>query len=78
MLDWQMNPHIGSNIIQSNYFSVYCIKHVTLTSLVERWRPETHTFHLIIGEMTITLKDIAMILGLLIHRLLITSTCDID
>jgi len=35
-----------------------------LTALVDRWRPETHTFHLPVGEMTITLEDVAMILGL--------------
>ena len=34
-----------------------------LTALVDRWRPETHSFHLPCGEMTITLQDIAMILG---------------
>ncbi|WVZ88641.1 hypothetical protein U9M48_035138 [Paspalum notatum var. saurae] len=33
-------------------------------SLVDRWRPETHTFHFPCGEMTITLQDMAMILGL--------------
>ncbi|RVW75856.1 Serine/threonine-protein phosphatase 7 long form-like [Vitis vinifera] len=47
-------------------------------SLVERWRPETHTFHLPVGEMTITLQDVAVILGLRIHGLPITGTCDID
>ena len=35
-----------------------------LTALVDRWRPETHTFHLPSGEMTITLQDVGMILGL--------------
>jgi hypothetical protein len=35
-----------------------------LMSLVDRWRPETDTFHLPCGEITVTLQDIAMILGL--------------
>ena len=30
-----------------------------LTALVDRWRPETHTFHLPCGEMTPTLPDVA-------------------
>ena len=60
---------------------MYRIGHVTLDwalimSLVERWQSETHTFHLLVGEMTITLQDIAIILGLRIHRPAITGTCD--
>nr|XP_051202328.1 uncharacterized protein LOC127315930 [Lolium perenne] len=35
-----------------------------LTALVDRWRPETHTFHLRAGEMTPTPQDVSMILGL--------------
>jgi hypothetical protein len=35
-----------------------------LTGLVDRWRPETHAFHLPFGKMTVTLKDIAMLTGL--------------
>ncbi|KAF1865937.1 hypothetical protein Lal_00033400 [Lupinus albus] len=34
-----------------------------VTALVERWRPETHTFHLSNGECTITLEDVAYQLG---------------
>ncbi|KAE8792179.1 hypothetical protein D1007_33337 [Hordeum vulgare] len=34
-----------------------------LTALTDRWRPETHSFHLPLGEMTITLKHIGMITG---------------
>ncbi|XP_071680153.1 protein MAIN-LIKE 1-like [Lolium perenne] len=36
----------------------------TLTALVDRWRPETHAFHLKAGEMTPTLQVVSMILGL--------------
>jgi predicted secreted protein len=35
-----------------------------LTALVDRWRPETHTFHFRAGEMAPTLQDVSMILGL--------------
>ena len=35
-----------------------------LTAFVDRWRPETHAFHLPCGEVSITIQDVAMILGL--------------
>src|SRR5438128_8430450 len=35
-----------------------------LSALVDRWRPETHTFHLPCGEMALTLQDVAYLLGL--------------
>ncbi|RYR69047.1 hypothetical protein Ahy_A03g015571 isoform A [Arachis hypogaea] len=38
--------------------------HPMLAALVERWRPETHTFVLLVGEVTVTLKDVAHIFGL--------------
>jgi len=35
-----------------------------VTTLVERWRFETHTFYLPLEETTITLEDVALELGL--------------
>ncbi|XP_050895329.1 protein MAIN-LIKE 2-like [Lathyrus oleraceus] len=38
-----------------------------VVALLERWRPETHNFHLSTGECTITLQDVSMLLGLRIN-----------
>ncbi|CAN0884553.1 Serine/threonine-protein phosphatase 7 long form homolog [Linum grandiflorum] len=34
------------------------------TALIDRWRPETNTFHMYHGEMTIMLEDVSFITGL--------------
>ena len=78
-----MDPRIHSYVIRSSFYGLYRIGHVTLdwgliTSLVERWRPETHTFHLLVGERTSTLHDVAIILGLRTHRPPVTGTCDFN
>ena len=49
-----------------------------ITCLVERWRPETHTFYVPVGEMMIMLQDVAIILGLRIDGLAVTGTCVFD
>ncbi|RWR93338.1 serine/threonine-protein phosphatase 7 long form isoform X1 [Cinnamomum micranthum f. kanehirae] len=40
------------------------IDHALIMGLIERWRPETSTFHLPSGEATITLEDVAYIYAL--------------
>ncbi|XP_058757089.1 protein MAIN-LIKE 2-like [Vicia villosa] len=42
-------------------------------ALVERWRPETHMFHLSIGECTVTLQDVRMLIGLRIDGMTVNG-----
>ncbi|KAF8658955.1 hypothetical protein HU200_058793 [Digitaria exilis] len=44
-----------------------------LTALVDRWRPETHTFHMPCGEMTVALEDMAMITALPLEGAAVTG-----
>ncbi|XP_030936523.1 serine/threonine-protein phosphatase 7 long form homolog [Quercus lobata] len=52
------------------------LDHALITALVERWRLETHSFHLPYGEMTITLQDMKVIMGVPVDGLPVVGfTC---
>ncbi|QHO41421.1 uncharacterized protein DS421_5g145610 [Arachis hypogaea] len=51
---------------------VQCQK-ALVNALVKRWHPETHTFHLPVGECAVTLEDVAMIFGLPTDGLSVTG-----
>ena len=40
------------------------LDHALIIAFVEQWHPKTHSFHLPHGEMTITLQDVEVIMGL--------------
>jgi len=48
------------------------------TTLHERWRSETHTFHFPHGETTVTLEDVAVLLGLPIDGDVVTGPTTVD
>ena len=49
------------------------VNHFLISSLLERWRSETHTFHFPHGETTVTLEDVAVLLGLPIDGDVVTG-----
>ncbi|KAK9671813.1 hypothetical protein RND81_12G056200 [Saponaria officinalis] len=52
--------HLGHCMLKNLNMSLLC-------AFVERWKPDTNTFHMPFGEMSILLHDVAFILGLSIE-----------
>ncbi|XP_051135099.1 serine/threonine-protein phosphatase 7 long form homolog [Andrographis paniculata] len=64
-----VHPRVQHMMLKAGFYGVYKagrirLDHALITALVERWRPETHTFHLPVGETTVTLQDISVLWGL--------------
>ncbi|KAM7514214.1 hypothetical protein LguiA_003797 [Lonicera macranthoides] len=65
-------------LLRAGFYGVYRVGHIQydhalISAMVERWRQETHTFHLPVGECSITLQDVAVLLGLPIDGLAVTA-----
>ncbi|XP_070046952.1 serine/threonine-protein phosphatase 7 long form homolog [Nicotiana tomentosiformis] len=65
----QIHPRIVRRLQDMGFYRIIEISRLQLdwsliTALIERWRPDMHTFHLPIGEATITLQDVEVLYGL--------------
>ena len=56
----------------------YGVDRKFILALCERWRPETHTFHLPTGESTVTLEDVHMLMGLRVNGLAVNGRTNVD
>ena len=80
---WRMDIYICPYVIHAGFYGIYRLGHIMIdwpliTCLIEGWWPETRTFHVLVEEMTITLQDVAIILGLRINGPAVTGTCVFD
>ncbi|KAG5548714.1 hypothetical protein RHGRI_014164 [Rhododendron griersonianum] len=77
------SPRIVQLIYEAGFGGILEMPFLTLdrafiTALIERWRPETHTFHLHSGESTVTLQDVEIITGLAVDGRPVTGDTRFD
>ncbi|KAL9667717.1 hypothetical protein QQ045_002081 [Rhodiola kirilowii] len=82
-ISWEADERILPYIVRAGfgpwyYMQNYEVDWSFMTALVERWRSETHTFHLRNGEMTITLEDVGVLTGLHIEGRAVTTDQEVD
>ncbi|XP_020971913.1 serine/threonine-protein phosphatase 7 long form homolog [Arachis ipaensis] len=72
------NPIVEGHLRETGFYYVSQIgvvqcQSALINALIERWRPETHTFHFPIGECSMTLEEVAVIFGLPTNGLPVTG-----
>ena len=77
------DAHIIPYLQQFGFYGVPRLSFISLdryliTTFIERWRLETHTFHVPQGECTITLQDVSIILGLPINGVAVSGNTCLD
>ncbi|XP_024628913.1 protein MAIN-LIKE 1-like [Medicago truncatula] len=66
-LRWFWEPVEGSGLHDLIYTGYSSVTHAMIRAMCERWHMETSSFHLPVGEMTITLDDVHNLLHIHIH-----------
>ncbi|KAL9690344.1 hypothetical protein QQ045_010742 [Rhodiola kirilowii] len=82
-ISWEAGERILPYIVRARFGLWYYMRNYEvdwsfMTALVERWRSETHTFHLRNGEMTITLEDVGVLTGLPIEGRDVTTDQEVE
>ena len=74
VIDERIIPYLKRTRLYDFHLIAYArVDHAIITTLVKRWRQETHTFHLPLGEATITLLDVALLTRLPIERRVVST-----
>ena len=66
-LRWFWDHVEASGLHHLIYTGYYSVTHAMIRALCERWHTETSSFHLPVGEMTITLDDVHNLLHIPIY-----------
>ncbi|CAH9081713.1 unnamed protein product [Cuscuta epithymum] len=75
-----VDPRVLAYVRAAGFFTLHRLvatvplDRALLTALLERWRQETHSFHLPVGEVTVTLGDVAVLTGLEVDGRAVTGT----
>ncbi|XP_070035277.1 serine/threonine-protein phosphatase 7 long form homolog [Nicotiana tomentosiformis] len=82
MKDRDLHPCVVQRLRDTGFYRILEIGRLQLdwsviTALIKRWRPETHTFHLPIGEATIMLQDVEVLYGMHVDGLPVALPQDI-
>ena len=81
---WEIDTRIIPYIQRARLYDFHLIAYgrvnrALVTTLVEQWRIETHTFHLPLGKATVTLLDVAVLTRLPIEgHVVCTIGCQIE
>lgn len=83
MTDWQGPTHPeavrlleATGLYHLRRWNMHKLNAPLLSAFIERWQPDTNTFHMPFGEMTITLHDVAMIMGIKVDGLPLPHASD--